>query len=115
MLFRDNAAEIAAMNGAVLKTRTLSNEEFREVVIVELREKLASLEAATKKPQKDRKKALTKELANFFELIDGFMSNEGLAPDHVYQEQRRHRDDIELNALNLGGYRKRVALVEGEG
>ncbi len=117
MLIRDQAPVIAAQNGAVLKTRTLSNEEFRETLFATLRNKLDALEAATKLSEKDRTKTLTNELANFFELTDGFMANEGLAPDDVYHEQRRQRDEPVPSGipkyLGLGSFRKRLFLVEG--
>ena len=114
MLIRDNVPEKAAKDGATVKARVLSKEAFRQELFAALREKIDCLEAATRLPDATREKKTVSELVILFELADAFMSNEGLAPDNVYHEQRRQRDEVgTLNNLGLGSFKKRLFLVEG--
>lgn len=115
MLIRDNAIDIAAQNGAVLNARALDKEHFRKELFATLREKIDALEIATTLSNTDREKKIRNELVTIFELADAFMSNEGLAPDSVYHEQRKQRDEVGTpDCLGLGGFRKRLFLIEGK-
>lgn len=96
-LVRDHIPDIIAAEGRACQIETLSEEQYRQALLVKL------VEEAQEAAQADRE-ALVSELADLYEVIAALMKVEGITAERVsaVQEQRR---------TERGGFEKRIRLL----
>lgn len=108
MLIRDIIAE------SVTETRTrgvcsANQEEFRTLLFAEIRSQVDTIEKKLSYPTlSNPSETVVEQLASLYELLDGVMANEGVAPYYVYRIQRAERE-------KRGGYRRKLVIFTKEG
>ena len=96
-LVRDRIPEIIAADGRQCRTEIMSDDEYRQALLVKLVEEAQEVAAA------DRDE-LVKEIADLYEVIDALLIAFDLDREAVIATQRNRRDE-------RGGFEKRVKLL----
>jgi len=96
-LVRDRIPEIIAADGRQCRTEIMSDDEYRQALLVKLVEEAQEVAAA------DRDE-LVKEIADLYEVIDALIIAFDLDREAVIATQQKRRDE-------RGGFEKRIKLL----
>jgi predicted house-cleaning noncanonical NTP pyrophosphatase (MazG superfamily) len=96
-LVRDRIPEIIAADGRQCRTEIMSDDEYRQALLVKLVEEAQEVASA------DRDE-LVKEIADLYEVIDALLIAFDLDREAVLAMQRNRHDE-------RGGFEKRIKLL----
>jgi predicted house-cleaning noncanonical NTP pyrophosphatase (MazG superfamily) len=98
-LVRDKIPNVIEKTGKSFTTRTLSDNEYKEVLVLKIDEEFAEYKSAN-----DDKHAI-EELADLLELLHALTAIHGFTPEDLEQVRARKVDE-------RGGFKNKIYLIE---